>query len=31
MIETPMIETDVLRSTLDEALRKGGDFAEVFV
>ena len=26
-----MIETDVLRSTLDEALRKGGDFAEVFV
>ena len=26
-----MIETEVLRSTLDHALRNGGDFAEVFV
>ena len=26
-----MIETDVLRSTLEHALRHGGDFAEVFV
>jgi TldD protein len=26
-----MIETDVLRATLDHALRNGGDFAEVFV
>ena len=26
-----MIETDVLRSTLEHALRDGGDFAEVFV
>jgi TldD protein len=26
-----MIETDILRSTLEHALRRGGDFAEVFV
>ena len=26
-----MLETDVLRSTLEHALRHGGDFAEVFV
>ena len=26
-----MLETDVLRSTLEHALRNGGDFAEVFV
>jgi TldD protein len=26
-----MIETDILRSTLEHALRHGGDFAEVFV
>jgi TldD protein len=30
-MSTPLVERDVLQRTLDEALRRGGSFAEVFV